>query len=79
MAMLAELVAPDALAGPGATQGRVIVSRFGPIVVQADAAITFPSGLLGFAGLYLVLGVLFLMLVVRELVHGPRAAGGGHA
>ncbi len=35
--------------------------------------------LLGFAGLYLVLGVLFLMLVVRELVHGPRAAGGGHA
>lgn len=28
---------------------------------------------LGFAGLYLVLGVLFLMLVAREIGHGPRA------
>lgn len=28
---------------------------------------------LGFAGLYLVLGVLFLMLVAREVGHGPRA------
>ena len=34
---------------------------------------------LGFAGLYLVLGVLFLMLVARELAHGPQPAGGGHA
>jgi cytochrome bd ubiquinol oxidase subunit I len=34
---------------------------------------------LGFAGLYFVLGVLFLMLVARELAHGPRTAGGGHA
>jgi cytochrome d ubiquinol oxidase subunit I len=28
---------------------------------------------LGFAGLYFVLGVLFLALVMREVVHGPRA------
>ncbi|MBI5434427.1 MAG: cytochrome ubiquinol oxidase subunit I [Planctomycetes bacterium] len=30
---------------------------------------------LGFAGLYLVLGVLFLMVVAREVSHGPRAPG----
>ena len=30
---------------------------------------------LGFAGLYLVLGVLFLSLVGREISHGPRAGG----
>ena len=30
---------------------------------------------LGFAGLYLVLGVLFLMLVAREVAHGPRPLG----
>jgi len=29
---------------------------------------------LGFAGLYLVLGVLFLVLVGREITHGPRRA-----
>ncbi|MEO6711108.1 MAG: cytochrome ubiquinol oxidase subunit I, partial [Planctomycetota bacterium] len=29
--------------------------------------------LLGFAGIYLVLGVLFLFLVSRELIHGPGA------
>jgi len=29
---------------------------------------------MGFAGLYLVLGVLFLVLVGREIAHGPRAA-----
>ena len=40
--------------------------------------------LLGFAGIYLVLGVLFLFLVARELNHGPlphgapKAAGGEH-
>ena len=36
--------------------------------------------LLGFAGLYLVLGVLFLMLVAREIAHGPRRldAHAGH-
>ena len=37
---------------------------------------------LGFAGLYFVLGILFLLLVGREVGHGPRplgapAAGGG--
>jgi len=34
---------------------------------------------LGFAGLYLVLGVLFLGLVAREISHGPDAAGHGAA
>lgn len=35
---------------------------------------------LGFAGLYLVLGLLFVMLVLREVGHGPRAldAAAGH-
>jgi cytochrome d ubiquinol oxidase subunit I len=38
---------------------------------------------LGFAGLYFVLGVVFLALVAREISHGPRpsgaaAAGHGH-
>lgn len=31
--------------------------------------------LIGFAGLYAVLGVLFLFLIGREIAHGPRAAG----
>jgi cytochrome d ubiquinol oxidase subunit I len=30
--------------------------------------------LIGFCGLYLVLGVLFLFLVAREIGHGPAAA-----
>jgi cytochrome d ubiquinol oxidase subunit I len=30
--------------------------------------------LLGFMGLYLVLGILFLFLVTREIDHGPEAA-----
>lgn len=51
MAMLAELIAPETHPDHGATRGRVIVSRFGPIVVEAENAITFPSGLLGFPGL----------------------------
>jgi cytochrome d ubiquinol oxidase subunit I len=33
---------------------------------------------LGFAGLYFVLGVLFLWLVAREVEAGPRAIGAGH-
>ena len=33
---------------------------------------------LGFAGLYFVLGVLFLGLVAKEVSHGPRGADGGH-
>ena len=28
--------------------------------------------LIGFTGLYFVLGVLFLFLVAREIVHGPQ-------
>lgn len=33
---------------------------------------------LGFAGLYFVLGVLFLWLVAREVAAGPRELGAGH-
>jgi flagellar assembly factor FliW len=52
MAMLAELLAPEAAdTGGRATAGRVIVSRFGPIVVGGDNAIDVPNGLLGFGGL----------------------------
>jgi cytochrome d ubiquinol oxidase subunit I len=32
--------------------------------------------LLGFAGLYLVMGILFLFLVGREIAHGPGGAHG---
>ncbi len=31
---------------------------------------------IGFAGLYLVLGLLFVFLISREIAHGPRATGG---
>ncbi len=34
--------------------------------------------LLGFMGMYTVLGILFLFLVRREIEHGPEAAAGGH-
>ena len=34
---------------------------------------------LGFAGLYLVLGLLFVLLVVREIEHGPRSMSGEQA
>ena len=30
--------------------------------------------LLGFMGLYLVLGILFLYMVLREISYGPKAA-----
>jgi cytochrome d ubiquinol oxidase subunit I len=30
---------------------------------------------LGFAGLYFVLGILFVLLVLREVDHGPRPLG----
>jgi cytochrome bd ubiquinol oxidase subunit I len=46
-----------------------------PLVHSGTALFTA----LGFAGLYLVLGVLFLGLVAREISHGPRTAGGGTA
>jgi cytochrome d ubiquinol oxidase subunit I len=39
-----------------------------PTVHSGTAAFTT----LGFAGLYLVLGLLFVLLVVREIEHGPR-------
>ena len=32
---------------------------------------------LGFAGLYLVLGILYLFLLQREIAHGPPAPAGG--
>jgi cytochrome d ubiquinol oxidase subunit I len=32
--------------------------------------------LIGFAGIYLVLGLLFLFLIGREIAHGPDAEGG---
>jgi cytochrome d ubiquinol oxidase subunit I len=33
--------------------------------------------LLGFAGMYLLLGLLYILLVVNEALRGPHAAGGG--
>jgi cytochrome bd-type quinol oxidase subunit 1 len=30
--------------------------------------------LLGFMGLYALLGMLFVLLVIREIAHGPEAA-----
>jgi cytochrome d ubiquinol oxidase subunit I len=33
--------------------------------------------LIGFAGLYLVLGLLFLFLILREIAHGPESSGHG--
>jgi len=34
---------------------------------------------IGFAGLYLVLGLLFFFLIAREIAHGPQpAAEGSH-
>jgi cytochrome d ubiquinol oxidase subunit I len=35
------------------------------------------STLLGYMGLYLVLGVLFLFLIQQEIGHGPAIAAGG--
>jgi cytochrome d ubiquinol oxidase subunit I len=32
--------------------------------------------LIGFTGLYFVLGVLFLFLIAREITHGPVPPGG---
>ncbi|MEX2649233.1 MAG: flagellar assembly protein FliW [Alphaproteobacteria bacterium] len=53
MAMLAELLAPDTVgpAGHPSPGGRVVVSRFGPIVVGSESLIEVPNGLLGFGGL----------------------------
>jgi cytochrome d ubiquinol oxidase subunit I len=43
-----------------------------PMVHSGTALFT----LIGFCGLYLVLGVLFLFLVSREIAHGPASAAG---
>jgi cytochrome d ubiquinol oxidase subunit I len=43
-----------------------------PLVHSGSALFT----LIGFAGLYLVLGLLFLFMIMREVAHGP---GGAHA
>ena len=43
-----------------------------PLVHPGSALFT----LIGFAGIYLVLGVLFLFLIAREIAHGPEATGG---
>lgn len=47
-----------------------------PLVSAGNAMFT----LIGFAGMYLMLGLLFLFLVAREIGHGPRASAqaGGH-
>ncbi len=46
-----------------------------PVVHSGTALFT----LIGFCGLYFVLGILFLFLVGRELAHGPVPRGGPHA
>jgi cytochrome d ubiquinol oxidase subunit I len=46
-----------------------------PLVHQGSALFT----LIGFCGLYLVLGVLFLFVVMREVGHGPTPLGGASA
>jgi cytochrome d ubiquinol oxidase subunit I len=46
-----------------------------PLVHPGSALFT----LIGFAGLYLVLGLLFVFLVMREVAHGPAHGHGGHA
>jgi cytochrome d ubiquinol oxidase subunit I len=46
-----------------------------PVVSSGDAIFT----LIGFCGLYFVLGLLFLYLVGREIAHGPEVASGDHS
>jgi cytochrome d ubiquinol oxidase subunit I len=45
---------------------------FSPTVSAGNGLFT----LLGFMGMYAVLGVLFLFLIWREVEHGPRFFGG---
>jgi cytochrome bd ubiquinol oxidase subunit I len=47
------------------------VNAASPRVPAGSALFT----LLGFMGLYLLIGILFLFLVAREVATGPRAAG----
>jgi cytochrome d ubiquinol oxidase subunit I len=46
-----------------------------PVVHSGTALFT----LIGFCGLYFVLGVLFLFLVAKEIAHGPVSHGAHHA
>lgn len=46
-----------------------------PLVHPGSALFT----LIGFAGIYLVLGMLFVFLVLREVAHGPAPHGAAHA
>jgi cytochrome d ubiquinol oxidase subunit I len=46
-----------------------------PLVHPGSALFT----LIGFAGLYLVLGLLFLFMIMREVGHGPADGHGGGA
>ncbi len=53
---------------------------YGLLRTVAGASPTVHSGtvlftLIGFAGLYFVLGILFLFLIGREIAHGPEEAG----
>jgi cytochrome d ubiquinol oxidase subunit I len=43
-----------------------------PLVHSGTALFTT----IGFAGVYLVLGLLLVFLIVREIAHGPKASGG---
>jgi cytochrome d ubiquinol oxidase subunit I len=54
---------------------------YGLFRTAAGASPTVSGGttlftLLGFAGLYLLLSVLFLFLMAREMAHGPRLSAG---
>jgi cytochrome d ubiquinol oxidase subunit I len=54
---------------------------YGILRTAAGASPTVHSGttlftLIGFCGLYLVLGVLFLFLIAREVARGPESAHG---
>ncbi len=56
----------------------------GVMKTQDGYSVTVTSGntvfsLLGFMGLYLILGLLFLFLAVREVAHGPGGHGGSPA
>jgi cytochrome d ubiquinol oxidase subunit I len=58
---------------PWLVYGLMRTSEGGSPTVHAGAAL-FTT--LGFAGLYFLLGVLYLALVAKEIGHGPRALAG---
>ena len=45
-----------------------------PLVTAANGTFT----LMGFMGMYMLLGILFLFLIAREVGHGPEADGLQH-